>query len=283
MTGPDCCTEPPAKPDGPPFEAGHKRVATMLGVWHAAVIWVAGAVFHLAGAAASAEPASPCMAHAFEGADYTVCEIDLRTHELRLFWRDESGVPYGLPSRLPREADGMPLVVAMNAGMYDAGLAPIGLYIAAGEMLKRANTAEGPGNFHLKPNGVFFVAGHGAGVLTTERFLETQPAAQLATQSGPMLVIDGEIHPRFLPHSTSRKRRNGIGVRDPQTVVFAISDGIVTFWEFARLFRDGLGIDDALFLDGTMSSLHVPATGRTDMIRPMGPMIAAFLAAPQDE
>ena len=173
------------------------------------------------------------------------------------------------------ELNGVPIAFAMNAGMYESDLSPVGLYIENGKMLKRANTLNGPGNFHLKPNGIFYVSGQEAGVLTTERFLSQKPWAEFATQSGPMLVINGKIDPKILP-SDSRKIRDGVGVRDAHTVVFAISEDAVTFWEFARLFRDSLGSANALFLDGSISSLYAPALHRSDTLFPMGPIIAAF-------
>jgi uncharacterized protein YigE (DUF2233 family) len=228
------------------------------------------------GAWAATGPAAPCQPTTFERLDYVVCKLDLRLHELRLFWRDASATPYGAFRRLPRHLGGSDLVFAMNAGMYRADLAPVGLYVEDGRELRPVNTRDGPGNFHMKPNGVFYILGGRAGVAATEAYLERRLSPDFATQSGPMLVIDGAIHPRFLPRSTSRKRRNGVGVIDGHTVVFAISEGRVTFHEFARLFRDGLGADNALYLDGTMSSLYAPALGRADAIRPMGPIVGAY-------
>ncbi len=218
----------------------------------------------------------PCEPYRFEGQHFTVCTIDLRQFTLRLFWQDEEGNPYGAFHRLPAETGDGRLVFAMNAGMYRPDQSPAGLYIENGETYREANTADGPGNFHMKPNGVFFVADGRAGVLETERYLAVDPPSELATQSGPMLVIDGRIHPRFLPDSTSRKRRNGVGVVDAHTVVFAIAEGFVTFHQFARLFRDEFGADNALFLDGSMSSLYAPDLGRLDALRPMGPIIGAI-------
>lgn len=229
-----------------------------------------------AGAADPSAPADgPCGAVAYEGARYTVCEIDLALHRLDLYWQDASGEAYGGFARLVEALDAVPLF-AMNAGMYHADLAPVGLHVEDGTELSRASTADGPGNFHMKPNGVFYVSDGTAAVSETGAYLAAGHAPDLATQSGPMLVINGEIHPRFLADSTSLRRRNGVGVVDGSRVVFAISEGRVTFWDFAHLFRDGLGADDALYLDGSMSSLYAPALGRADALRPMGPIIAAF-------
>jgi uncharacterized protein YigE (DUF2233 family) len=120
---------------------------------------------------------------------------------------------------------------------------------------------------------VFYVGDSAAGVAETTRFLASGPKARYATQSGPMLVIDGRIHPKILPTGTSAKIRNGVGVRDGAQVVFAISDQPVTFYAFARLFRDALNCPNALFLDGSVSSLFAPNLKRADTLFPIGPII----------
>jgi uncharacterized protein YigE (DUF2233 family) len=188
-------------------------------------------------APAFAQSDGPCKPLVFDGARYTVCTIDLRRHEIELVWRGADGQPYGSLSALARSPAGRGVTVAMNAGMYHADLAPVGLYVEGGRQIQSASTANGPGNFHLKPNGVFYVASGTAGVLETRAYLRLAPKVEFATQSGPMLVIDGRIHPRFSEEGPSRKIRNGVGVRDSRTVVLAISDEPVSFGAFARLFR----------------------------------------------
>ena len=106
-------------------------------------------------------------------------------------------------------------VLAMNAGMYHADMDPVGLYVEDGTELSGLNTDDGFGNFFLKPNGVFFIGMDGkAGLMESETYAEAGMMARFATQSGPMLVINGEIHPRFLPDGTTRYIRNGVGVRE---------------------------------------------------------------------
>jgi uncharacterized protein YigE (DUF2233 family) len=215
-----------------------------------------------------------CRPVVHEDARYTVCTIDVSSMDIRLYAADEDGAPLGsfaaLQSLLARR--GEQLLFAMNAGMYDEGLRPIGLYVENGVRLRKANTRDGYGNFHLKPNGVFYIAEGRAGVMETGAFLRSGIKADYATQSGPMLVIDGAIHPKFGSKSTSFKRRNGVGVIGRNKVVFAISEDAVTFHAFASLFRDGLGVRDALFLDGSISSLHYGS--RSDGLFPLGPMVA---------
>jgi uncharacterized protein YigE (DUF2233 family) len=217
-----------------------------------------------------------CRSHHVGGARYTICTIDLRQHQIRLFWRGADGEVIGSFDRLRSTPEGNKLVFAMNAGMYDEGRSPVGLYVENGRELKKANTAQGPGNFHLKPNGVFFVSDRTAGVLETSRYLKAGVQASYATQSGPMLVINGRIHPKISENGPSRKIRNGVGVRDKSTVVFAISEEAVTFGAFARLFKDELACSNALFLDGSISSLYAPSLGRSDGLLPMGPIVGAL-------
>jgi uncharacterized protein YigE (DUF2233 family) len=275
-------------------------------------------------AALSGEAEAACREETAGAATYAVCEFDPKTDDLRLFLRDADGATYGefdaVNAALGQK--GERLVFAMNAGMYHKDRTPVGLYVENGEELKKISTKDGPGNFHLKPNGVFWIDKEGvAGVTETEAFRARfqvpksadaasaappspacgrgqgegsskresrsldapSPLAPLpqagegkvcyATQSGPMLVIDGAIHPKFLVDATSRKRRNGAGVREDGVVVFAISDSAVTFHEFASYFRDALKTPNALYLDGTISRLHAPEIGRNEPGLPMGPIV----------
>jgi uncharacterized protein YigE (DUF2233 family) len=219
---------------------------------------------------------SPCAAVTYEDNTYTVCVVDLRRQAVRLFWKAPDGAPYSHLSALPRVSQGGGLTFAINAGMFDPNGRPVGLYIENGQELVRVNTKTGRGNFHLQPNGVFYVAGQTAGVLETTAFLKLRPRADFATQSGPMLVINGRLHPRFAFDGASRKPRDGIGVVSPSTLAVAISDGAVSFGEFARLFEERLRCSNALFLDGgTVPSLYIPGDRAGNLV-PIGPMIGVF-------
>lgn len=225
---------------------------------------------------------SPCDQVVFEGSEFTVCAFDSRTNELELRWKDDQGEPLRSFERLEAElGDGAEEVAfAMNAGMYDEEGAPIGLYVSEGEQLKSINLRAGPGNFHMKPNGVFSVDRTGSVAVTPSgRFEKAVPHPVWATQSGPMLVIDGKIHPKFDADGVSKLVRNGVGVRDPHSAFFVISEEGVSFGRFARLFRDKLGCNNALFLDGSVSSLWDPANGRRDAYSRLGPMILVLREA----
>ena len=209
------------------------------------------------------------------GRPYTICTADSSTDRLGLFWKDAAGKPFGTFAQLAASLaqTRRTLVFAMNGGMFQSDLSPVGLYVEGGAERHPANTREGPGNFHLKPNGVFYVAHGRAGVMETQRFIDAHLSPDVATQSGPMLVIDGQIHPKIQADGTSLKIRNGVGVKDGHVVIFAISREPVSFHDFAALFRDTLGCRDALFLDGTISSLYAPSIGRTLQWLPVGPIL----------
>ena len=224
-------------------------------------------------AAPGAAHAQPCRNESFKGASYIVCSFDPTKDDLRMYWRGDDGKPDRTFAALAAdlEGKGKSLRFAMNGGMYRDDFRPVGLYIENGRELNPANTATLTGapsqipNFYKKPNGVFYVGKDEAGILETGRFLKHRHEANFATQSGPMLVIDGAIHPAFIVDSNDRKPRNGVGVSSPTEVHFVITKGWVNFYEFARFFRDGLGCRNALFLDGGEApGLYAPELGRND-------------------
>jgi len=235
------------------------------------------------GTLAQAAPAATCERVSYDGNRYTLCSVDMTSEDLRLFLYDDTGEPYGQFSSIDAKLaeTGETLGFAMNAGMYHSDRAPVGHYVEDGTEVMRVVPNAGPGNFGLLPNGVFCIRDGRADVIETLRFVEDAPQCTYATQSGPMLVIDGDLHPRFLKDSTSRYIRNGVGTSaDGRTAVFAISSDAVTFHEFGRLFRDHLGLPNALFLDGNISRLHAPTMGRSDIGRWMGPILGTVVPKP---
>ncbi|WP_321490610.1 phosphodiester glycosidase family protein [uncultured Hyphomonas sp.] len=224
------------------------------------------------------ETVQACEAIRFEDQPFTVCHFAADDPGLALFHTHADGAPFADFDRLAETiaAEGGDLIFAMNAGMYHEDRRPVGLYVENSEQTARLVTNAGPGNFGMLPNGVFWLDGEGtAHVTETLAYEALAPEARFATQSGPMLVIDGALHPAFNPDGTSRKRRNGVGLSaDGDTLWFAISDAPVNFDTFARLFRDQLRSPDALYLDGVVSRLHAPSIGRDDGGTDMGPIVA---------
>ncbi len=247
---------------------------------------IRAALFALSLAAPPGLAMAACGSIDFDGARFTACEVDMASDDVRLFLRNGDGDVYGTFSRVEAGLpEGWRLGFAMNAGMFHEDLSPVGLYIEDGNEEMRIVTSDGPGNFGLLPNGVLCIGERWAGVIESRAFAGDPPACRFATQSGPMLVIDGALHPRFLEQSTSRNIRNGVGVSpDGRRMVLAIADEPVNFHHFARLFRDRLETPNALYLDGRVSRLHAPGIGRSDIGFPLGPIIGTVVpeAGPVD-
>ncbi len=225
-----------------------------------------------------------CRTMQYDGITYAMCEVDPAAQRLELFLNDASGNAYGHFAAVDAalSAKGQKLAFAMNAGMYHQDRSPVGLFVENGETLAPLQTKQSYGNFGLLPNGVLCLTDTGARVIETLRFAQERPVCRAATQSGPMLVIDGALHPRFLPDSTSRYIRNGVGTSDDgRRAVFVISRNPVSFHQFARFFRDALGLPQALYFDGNISRLYAPQIRRADAGFRMGPIIG--LPVPLDE
>jgi prepilin-type processing-associated H-X9-DG protein len=222
-------------------------------------------------------PASACRTVTFEQSRFTVCDPGRGALRLIAAARDEE--PRRSFAEVMTAVPPGQVAFAMNAGMFDADGRPIGLAVVDGRPVHALNSRDGGGNFHLKPNGVFAVRRDGAAEVVTSKAFAMSPDIAHATQSGPMLVIDGAIHPRFDKDGESRFIRNGVGIAAGGRPLFVISNEVVSFGKLARFFRDGLKTANALYFDGSVSSLWDPATGRMDAGVPLGPIIVALKPA----
>jgi uncharacterized protein YigE (DUF2233 family) len=230
---------------------------------------------------AGAAEAGTCRDITFEDLSYTVCEAKAG-EDVRLFLKDSGDRMFGSFRAVNAQLaeTGQTLGFAMNAGMYHDDRRPVGYFVEEGQELAVLQRQPGPGNFGLHPNGVFCVAQDGFAVIETLAFDAARPDCRFASQSGPMLVLSGALHPKFLPDSDSLNIRNGVGVtRDGSAAYFVISNDPVNFHAFARFFRDGLGTPDALFFDGTISRIYAPEIGRDDFGLPMGPIVGLVVPA----
>lgn len=169
--------------------------------------------------------------------------------DIKLFWKDDNGEIYGGFDKLKDK-----VVFATNAGAYDQNQNPIGLYIEDGKQIKPINPGKDKSNFSTKPNGIFYITNDGAaGIVVTEKFSSTN--VKYANQSGPMLVIDGQVSPAVKSKTNSYFIRNGVGVFKDGTTIFAISKRKVTMAEFAAYFKR-IGCSNALYLDGGVSGCY---------------------------
>lgn len=187
-------------------------------------------------------------------------EVDTKKQDLSMYWKDEKNHAFGSIQNLKNSLDsnGQKLVFAMNGGMFKSGNSPQGLFIQQYKSITALDTATGNGNFYLKPNGVFYTtSGNDAVICKTQNFINSKKI-KYATQSGPILVIDGQIHAAFKPGSTNVNIRNGVGILPNGHVLFAMSKEAINFYDFAIYFKNA-GCRNALYLDGFVSRTYLPA------------------------
>lgn len=196
---------------------------------------------------------------------FEVVRVDLTRATLGLYWKDEHGEPYTTFDRLRAglARRKQKLVFATNAGIYSKQDTPLGLHIEQGTELSPLNRSSGGGNFFLLPNGVFLVQGGKAQVLSTEAYAAGAFQAELATQSGPALVLDNTVNAAFNPDSESTFIRSGVGVFKDAEAILVLSLEPVNFYTFANFFRDQLNCPNALYLDGAISRFYLPSEGQT--------------------
>lgn len=185
--------------------------------------------------------------------------VDLKTEELKLYWKNDKGEIMknfeNLSSFL--ETKNKRLVFAMNAGMFKKDFSPQGLYIEDNQVLNSLDTTSGSGNFYLKPNGVFYITNQNHANITRTNDFVNNKQIKYATQSGPMLLIDGNINAVFKEGSTNLHIRNGVGILPDGKVVFAMSKDKINFYDFAAYFQR-LNCKNALYLDGFVSRVYLP-------------------------
>jgi uncharacterized protein YigE (DUF2233 family) len=184
--------------------------------------------------------------------------VDLKKQHLELFWKDDSGHIFGSIQHLKDflERKHQRLLFAMNGGMYHADGTPVGLFIQNKVSIIPLDTSDGVGNFYLKPNGVFYIKSNIPAICSTPEF-KNDGKIDFATQSGPMLLIDGEFHKAFTIGSSNTNIRNGVGILPDGKLIFAMSKLPINFYELANFFKTS-GCRNALYLDGYVSRTWLP-------------------------
>lgn len=213
----------------------------------------------------------------YQGNSYTTYQVDTSKSELRLFWKKSDGQRFANALALEAWAKGhnRKLVFATNGGIFEKNKHPSGLYVEGGLTKSPLNTGTGWGNFYLKPNGVFVLRDEGTQIIETESY-QDDPSIKYAVQSGPLLVLKGKIHPLFRKGSKNIYIRSGVGVREDSTVLFAITNNEVNFFDFASFFLHRLNCEDALYLDGLISRMYLPQLERMERDGSFSSLFAVF-------
>jgi uncharacterized protein YigE (DUF2233 family) len=191
--------------------------------------------------------------------DFVNYIVDLNQQKLNLYWKNKDGEilkSFG-KSKNKIEKEGDELVFAMNGGIFQKNFTPLGLYIKNGEVKHQINKVKNAfGNFYMQPNGIFYVTNDNKGfICKTTDFLNNK--IKYATQSGPLLVLNGKINSKFNKSGTSRLIRNGIGILSDGNLLFVMANKPINFYDFANYFKS-LGCNNALYLDGVISKIYLP-------------------------
>jgi len=191
---------------------------------------------------------------------FVLYKADLKKQDLKLYWKNEKNENFGAIQNLKTwlEKKDMILQFCMNGGMYKKDNSPQGLYIEKQKVLSLLDTTKSNGNFYLKPNGVFYLTTKKTAAICTTEMFRNNGNIEYATQSGPMLVIDGKIHPDFKKGSSNVNIRNGVGILPDGKVVFVLSKTEINFYDFASYLKS-MGCKNALYLDGFVSRAYVPS------------------------
>ncbi len=187
--------------------------------------------------------------------------VNLQEQQLKFYWKDETGSLFSNIGKLKKELEnkGEQLVFATNGGMFSPTHEPVGLYIENGKTIYPINTVKDAyGNFYLQPNGIFYIQNDKKAVVVATKDFEHDTTIQYATQSGPMLVIDGKIHSKFNTTSEHTNIRNGVGILPNGNVLLAMSKQPITLYDFATYFKQE-GCENALYLDGAISQTYLPS------------------------
>jgi len=236
--------------------------------------------------ALSASPANAAELRQYRHNQVSIntCHIDLQRDTLQMFWKDSNGGLLGTFANLRAwlRPQGKDLVCATNAGIYDKDHKPLGLYIEDGVVLHKLNTRQNAyGNFYLQPNGVLIVEDRQAHIVDTTSVDNDRSHwlanARYATQSGPIMLHNGEINSAFDPGSINMVVRNAVCIDTSHQVVLAMARNPITFYDFAQFLRDKLQCVDALYLDGSISRIY-PSL-EADLGPAFGAMIAVVKAA----
>lgn len=196
--------------------------------------------------------------------------------KIHFYWKNDKGEILGSLQNLKSftASKNQELIFAMNGGMYRRDQSPQGLYIENGKIITALDTSSGFGNFYLKPNGVFFLTNNKANICSTNEFKQIEQVT-FATQSGPMLIINGQMHPAFKKGSTNLNIRNGVGILPDNRVLFAMSKKEINFYDFAEFFKSK-GCKNALYLDGFVSRTYFPEQNWKQLDGNFGVMIGVL-------
>ncbi|WP_336689070.1 MULTISPECIES: phosphodiester glycosidase family protein [unclassified Chryseobacterium] len=191
--------------------------------------------------------------------DFVIFKVNPKIQNVAFYWKDDNGTILKSIAHLKNktEQENKELIFAMNGGMFEPNNFPKGLYIENFKILNKTDTLSCKGNFYLHPNGIFYLTKNNDAEIVETKAFRNNSEIKYATQSGPILLIDGKINPIFKKDSKNLNIRNGVGILKDGNIVFIMSKKEVNFYNFASVFKES-GCVKALYLDGFVSRTYCP-------------------------
>ncbi len=222
----------------------------------------------------------------FRSVKFDYCVVDHNVYQVQIHHLNKDGSPHGSlgsVQKMIKESYETEILCIMNGGMYQQDRNPQGLLVINGKELfsvdKKQCSVKGP-NFYLGasdfPNGAFIILQDGSYHIIKSTEYENwtnKKDIEFATQSGPMLMFDGEINPTFTEGSKNTRIRNGVGIMGDGKLIAAISSEPVNLYDFAQFFK-AHGCETSLYLDGTVSRAYIPKLKKEDLKGDFGPIIS---------
>ncbi len=211
----------------------------------------------------------------FRNNSFDVYVVDISKNKLAFFWRDSTKNIYTSFKNVKKavEKENKKLLFATNAGIYKPDNSPEGLYIENGKKYVKVNYKQPAGyaNFYMnfgkeaRSNGIFIVTDKNKASVIKANEYKYSENIKFATQSGPLMLRNGKINPKFTKGSKNKRIRSGVGIIQSSKVVFIISNERVNFYDFASIFKEIFGCKDALYLDGAISKMYLPKINRKEL------------------
>ena len=226
----------------------------------------------------------------YKNTKYFVFVADLKKHDIKLHLnyrntKDKNAQKFISLNNVKDYLENVKIkevLMLTNGGMYTPKNNPEGLLIADTVEIEPIDLGDSQRmlNFYLKPNGIFYIQNGKAYIeessVFNSKYIAKEISPEQATQSGPMLVIDGNHHPALNHGSSSKKLRSGVGIMNNGKVIFIISEksSVTNFHDFATIFKDIFGCKNALFLDGVISKMYLKTNNPSELSGGFGPIIS---------
>ncbi|MEI2273277.1 phosphodiester glycosidase family protein [Sphingobacterium sp. ML3W] len=190
---------------------------------------------------------------------FVIYQVSPDKGNVKLYWKNNDHTILRSIARLKKEVEARneTLLFAMNGGMFEPDNSPKGLYIDNFKMLKSIDTLKGNGNSYLPRNGIFYLTRNNQTVIVKTQKFRQSTEIRYATQSGPMLLMNGEINPIFQKDSKNLNIGNGVGILGNGDLLFVLPKEEISFYNLARFFKES-GCKNALYLDGFVSRAYLP-------------------------